>query len=631
MKITDLIKEGAIVLELNASSKDDVINKLVEKLYDAGSLNNKEEYKKAILERESQSTTGIGRGIAIPHAKTTAVKNPAICFGRALRGIDYDSLDGGPAKLFFMIAASEGAHNEHLETLSRLSTLLMNKSFRERILKANSEEEVLKLIDEEENKVLGDKKNNVEPKSENTLKDNTKNNMKILAVTACPTGIAHTYMAADALKDKANKMNIDIKVETNGSTGIKNMLTADEIKQAAAIIVAADKQVDMDRFHGKVVIQVPTSEAIKKPQELIEKALNKQGDIFEADKSVKQFKQDGIKIQTYKHLMNGVSNMLPFVVGGGILVAISFMLDINNVGIANYGSVNVIAKFFKDLGEVAFGFMLPVLAGFIASAIADRPALAPGFVGGALAASGGSGFLGVLAAGYIAGYIVRGLKKAFSRLPQSLESIKPVLLLPLFGILLEGFLVIFVINPPVSTINIGINSWLASLSCSNKIFLGLLLGGMMAIDMGGPINKAAYVFGVASIAEGNGHIMAAVMAGGMVPPLGIALATTFSKDKFTRAEREAGKTNYIMGLSFITEGAIPFGAADPKRVLPSIVIGSAVAGALSMIFGASSPAPHGGIFIFPLIKNWPMYLVSIFIGSVITALMINVLKRPVDV
>lgn len=631
MKITDLIKEGAIVLELNASSKDDVINELVEKLYDAGSLNNKEEYKKAILERESQSTTGIGRGIAIPHAKTTAVKNPAICFGRALEGIDYDSLDGEPAKLIFMIAASEGAHNKHLETLSRLSTLLMNKSFRERILKANSEEEVLKLIDEEENKVLGDKKNNVEPRSENTLKDNTKNNMKILAVTACPTGIAHTYMAADALKDKANEMNIDIKVETNGSTGIKNVLTDDEIKQATAIIVAADKQVDMDRFHGKVVIQVPTSEAIKKPQELIEKALNKQGDIFKVDKNAKQFKQDGIKIQAYKHLMNGVSNMLPFVVGGGILVAISLMLDINNGGIANYGSVNVIAKFFKDLGEVAFGFMLPVLAGFIASAIADRPALAPGFVGGALAASGGAGFLGALAAGFIAGYIVRGLKKAFSRLPQSLEGIKPVLLFPLFGILLEGFVMIFVINPPVSTINIGINSWLASLSCYNKIFLGLLLGGMMAIDMGGPINKAAYVFGVASIAEGNGHIMAAVMAGGMVPPLGIALATTFSKDKFTRAEKEAGKTNYIMGLSFITEGAIPFGTADPKRVLPSIVIGSAVAGALSMIFGASSPAPHGGIFIFPLIKNWPMYLVSIFIGSVITALMINVLKRPVDV
>lgn len=615
MKITDLIKEGAIVLELNASSKDDVINELVEKLYDAGSLNNKEEYKKAILERESQSTTGIGRGIAIPHAKTTAVKNPAICFGRALEGIDYDSLDGEPAKLIFMIAASEGAHEEHLETLSRLSTLLMNKNFRERILKANSEEEVLELIDKEENKVLGDKENDA----------------KILAVTACPTGIAHTYMAADALKDKANKMNIDIKVETNGSTGIKNMLTADEIKQATAIIVAADKQVDMDRFHGKVVIQVPTSEAIKKPQELIEKALNKQGDIFKADKSVKQFKQDGIKIQAYKHLMNGVSNMLPFVVGGGILVAISFMLDINNGGIANYGSVNVIAKFFKDLGEVAFGFMLPVLAGFIASAIADRPALAPGFVGGALAASGGAGFLGALAAGFIAGYIVRGLKKAFSRLPQSLESIKPILLLPLFGILLEGFVMIFVINPPVSTINIGINSWLASQSCFNKIFLGLLLGGMMAIDMGGPINKAAYVFGVASIAEGNGHIMAAVMAGGMVPPLGIALATTFSKGKFTRAEKEAGKANYIMGLSFITEGAIPFGTADPKRVLPSIVIGSAVAGALSMIFGVSSPAPHGGIFIFPLIKNWPMYLVSIFIGSVITALMINVLKRPVDV
>lgn len=619
MNITDLIKKDTIILNLKSSNKEEALNELADKLHKSGKLNDKEKYIKAILKREEQSTTGIGEGIAIPHAKTEAVKIPAIAFGRSIKGIDYDSLDGEPAHLVFMIAASEGAHNEHLETLSKLSTLLMDSDFREKISKARTEDEILNLIDEKEKEVSGEEKQEaIEIKG------------KVLAVTACPTGIAHTYMAAEALKNKGKEMNIDIKVETNGSTGVKNRLTDEEIKEATAIIVAADKEVEMNRFDGKVVIQVPVAEAMKKPSELINKALNKEGKVFKANgKEEARIEEKGGR-RVYKYLMNGVSNMLPFVVGGGILIALAFLLDFNNAGAPNYGSGAPIAKFFMDLGGVAFGFMLPVLAGFIASAIADRPGLAPGFVGGALASAGGSGFLGALVAGFIAGYIVLGLKKLFSGLPQSLEGIKPVLLFPLFGVLLVGIVMKFGINPPVAAINNAMNAWLSSLSGSNKVFLGLILGGMMAIDMGGPINKAAYVFGVASIAEGNGHIMAAVMAGGMVPPLGIALATTFFKSKFTKSEQEAGKANYVMGLSFITEGAIPFAAADPKAVLPSAIAGSAIAGALSMIFGASSPAPHGGIFVFPLVNNWLMYLVSIFAGAVVTALLLNVLKKTVD-
>lgn len=621
MRITDLIKQDTIILDLKSTSKSQVIDELVGKLHKAGRLNDKEQYKKAILAREEQSTTGIGEGIAIPHAKTSAVKVPSIAFGRSLNGVDYESLDGQPANLFFMIAASEGAHNDHLETLSRLSTFLMDEKFRENMLKANSKEEILAIIDKKEN----------ESTEEEEVVVVNKNKGRILAVTACPTGIAHTYMAADALKNKAKDMDVSIKVETNGSTGVKNVLTDEDIKEATAIIVAADKQVEMNRFDGKVVIEVPVAEAIKRPEELISKALNKEGKVFKADGKVKENGDNKKTGGVYKYLMNGVSNMLPFVVGGGILIALAFLFDIKNAGSADYGSVSALAKFCKDLGGVAFGFMLPVLAGFIASAIGDRPALAPGFVGGALASAGGAGFLGALVAGFLAGYIVVGLKKVFSGLPQSLEGIKPVLLFPLLGILFVGIAMTFLINPPVAAINSGINNWLSSLSGSNKVLLGLILGGMMAIDMGGPINKAAYVFGVASLGEGNGHIMAAVMAGGMVPPLGIALATTFFKSKFTKAEIEAGKTNYVMGLSFITEGAIPFAAADPKRVIPATAVGAALAGALSMIFGASLPAPHGGIFVIPLATNWLMYLVSIIVGSVVTAMVLNFLKKPVDV
>lgn len=619
MKITDLIKKDTIILDLDSSDKSSVIDELINKLDSAGNLNDKEEYRKAILKREKESTTGIGDGVAIPHAKSSAVKVPSIVFGRSVEGIDFDSLDGEKSHLFFMIAASEGAHSDHLETLSRLSTLLMDGNFRKNLLKADSKKEILTLIDNKEQEKMNEKE-----------KVTTKKG-KLLAVTACPTGIAHTYMAADALKNKSKEMGVDMKVETNGSTGVKNRLTKEEIKNATAIIVSADTKVDMDRFDGKIVIQTPVSKAIKEPEELIKKGLNKEGNVYKVDNTSLSSDKSESKTGIYKNLMNGVSRMLPFVVGGGILIALAFLFDFNNAGADNYGSGNAIAQFFMNLGGTAFGFMLPILAGFIASSIADRPALAPGFVGGALAADGNAGFLGALVAGFLAGYLVLGLKKVFSGLPKSLEGIKPVLLFPLFGILLVGAIMTFIVVPRVETLNTGINNWLSGLGGANKLLLGLILGGMMAVDMGGPVNKAAYVFGVASVAEGNGHIMAAVMAGGMVPPLGIALATTFFKDKFSESEREAGKTNYVMGLSFITEGAIPFAAADPKRVIPSIIVGSAVAGGLSAIFGASSPAPHGGIFVFPVVTNALLYLLAILIGSVATAILLNILKKPVEI
>lgn len=618
MKITDLIKMDTIILDLNSTTKSNVIDELVNKLDSAGRLNNKGEYKKDILKREEQSTTGIGDGVAIPHAKSSAVKTPSIVFGRSLDGINFEALDGEKSHLFFMIAASEGAHNDHLETLSRLSTLLMDESFRKDLLNARSKEEILSIIDEKESKKM---------KSEKAV---STNKGTLLAVTACPTGIAHTYMAADSLKKKAKEMGVDIKVETNGSTGVKNRLTDDEIKNTTAIIVSADTKVEMDRFDGKVVIQTPVSDAIKKPGELIKRGLNKEGDIYKGDNTTKSSGSVKGGKGIYRNLMNGVSRMLPFVVGGGILIALAFVADFANAGASDYGSGNEIAQFFMNLGGTAFGFMLPILAGFIAASIGDRPALAPGFVGGALAADGKAGFLGALAAGFIAGYLVLGLKKLFSGLPKSLEGIKPVLLFPLFGILLVGIIMTYAIIPPVEALNTGMNNWLAGLGGANKLLLGLLLGGMMAVDMGGPINKAAYVFGVASVAEGNGHIMAAVMAGGMVPPLGIALATTFFKDKFTEDEKKAGISNYVMGLSFITEGAIPFAAADPKRVIPSIIAGSAVAGGLSAIFGASSPAPHGGVFVVPLVSNALLYLAAILIGSIVTAVLLNILKKPVE-
>ncbi|WP_130805350.1 PTS fructose transporter subunit IIABC [Senegalia massiliensis] len=620
MKITELIKNDTIILELESIKKEDVLDELINKLDEAGRLNDKQEYKKEILKRESEGTTGIGEGVAIPHAKTSAVKTPSIAFGRSKDGIDFDSLDGEPTHLFFMIAASEGAHNDHLKTLQKLSTFLMDENFRKELLIADTKKEILDIIDKKQIEKEGLEKE--KPKVE-------QNREKILAVTACPTGIAHTYMAADALKSKAEKMNVDIKVETNGSTGVENRLTDEEIREATAIIISADTKVEMNRFDGKVVIQTPVSDAIKQPGALIERALEKNGDIYEAKETSTSTKSQSTGKGIYRNLMNGVSNMLPFVVGGGILIALAFLFDFNNAGADNYGSGNEIAAFFNTLGGTAFSFMLPVLAGFIASSIGDRPALAPGFVGGALAANGNSGFLGALLAGFLAGYIVKMLRKLFSNLPQSLEGIKPVLLFPLFGILIVGAIMNFIVVPPVEWLNTGLNSWLSGLGGANKLLLGLILGGMMAVDMGGPVNKAAYVFGVASVAEGNGHIMAAVMAGGMVPPLGIALATTFFKDKFTEKEIDAGKTNYVMGLSFITEGAIPFAAADPKAVIPSIIAGSAIAGGLSAVFGASSPAPHGGIFVFPVVTNWLLYIVAILVGSIVTSILLKLLKKSV--
>jgi fructose PTS system EIIBC or EIIC component len=618
MRITDLLTKDTIILELKASTKEEVIAELVNKLDEAGKLHDKEAFKDAIFARESQSTTGVGEGIAIPHAKTTAVKTPAVAFGRSKEGIDYESLDGKPSHLFFMIAASEGANNTHLEVLSRLSTLLMNAAFRSKIESASTKEEILDVIREKEAELL------------NENEETVSSAKKVLAVTACPTGIAHTYMAADALKAKAKEMNVDIKVETNGSSGVKNELTAKEIEEAVAIIVAADKQVEMERFKGKHVIQVPVAQAIRNPKQLIEQALNQDAPIYQGSGNKVETPQSKPRTGFYKHLMNGVSNMLPFVVGGGILIAISFIFGIKAFDPKD-PSFNPIAKALMDIGGgSAFALMIPVLAGFIAMSIADRPGFAPGMVGGFLAANGGAGFLGGLIAGFLAGYLVVGLKKVFSRLPQALDGIKPVLIYPLFGILMTGLVMMYVVIDPVKALNDGMKHWLENMGTGNLVLLGLILGGMMAVDMGGPINKAAFTFGIAMIDAGNYAPHAAIMAGGMVPPLGLALATTFFKRKFTKAEREAGKTCYIMGASFITEGAIPFAAADPVRVIPSIIVGSAIAGALTMMFGIGLPAPHGGAFVIPIVKGNPLlYVLAIFIGSVVTAVMVGILKKEV--
>jgi fructose PTS system EIIBC or EIIC component len=620
MKITDLLKKDTIILDLQSTSKVDVIEELVGKLEAAGRLESRENYKEAILKRESQSTTGIGEGIAIPHAKTSAVKTPAIAFGRAVNGIDYESLDGQPARLFFMIAASDGANNTHLETLSRLSMLLMDADFRQVLLKADSIDFVLKAIDAKER----------EGEEEDEVVEDSNENL-ILAVTACPTGIAHTYMAADSLKAKAKEMNVNLKVETNGSSGIKGKLTAEEIESAVAIIVAADKQVEIDRFKGKHVIQVPVAHGIRRPQELIEQALKQDAPVYKVgggSASREEVKTDSTgRRGFYKHLMNGVSNMLPFVVAGGILIAISFIFGVH-ASDPNSPSYNPIAATLKTIGsKYVFSLMIPVLAGFIAMSVADRPGFVAGMVGGLMASLGGAGFLGGIIAGFLGGYIVVGLKKALIRLPHSLDGIKPVLLYPLFGVLLTSLIMMYIIINPVKAFNDGLTTWLQGLGSTNLLFLGLILGGMMAIDMGGPINKAALTFGIAMIDAGNYAPHAAIMAGGMVSPLGLAFATTFFRNKFTEQEREAGKTSYIMGLSFITEGAIPFAVADPARVIPACVIGSAIAGALTMLFKIGLPAPHGGVFVIPIVIGNPfLYALAILIGSIVTALIVGFLK-----
>lgn len=621
MRITELLTKDTINLSLISEQKLGVIDELVTVLDSAGRLADMPEYKKAILAREEQSTTGIGEGIAIPHAKTKAVKQPAIAFGRSISGVDYQSLDGQPAHLFFMIAAPEGANNTHLEALSRLATILMKEEVRKQLVEAKSENDVIDIINRYDE----------EDKQDEQSMEGKK--QFIVAVTACPTGIAHTYMAADSLKAKAAEMGVDIKVETRGSSGAKNVLTPEEIENAVAVIVAADTKVEMDRFNGKHVLETPVADGIRKPQQLIEKALKQDAPVFQGSgktSNENETKGRGVGSTIYKHLMNGVSNMLPFVVGGGILIAISFMFGFNSAN-PDDPTFNPIAAALMTIGGGnAFALMVPVLAGFIAMSIADRPGFAAGMVGGMLAASGGAGFLGGLVAGFLAGYVVVGLKKLFAGLPASIEGIKTILIYPLLGIALTGFIMIYVINKPVGALNTAITEWLSGLGTGNAIVLGILLGLMMAFDMGGPVNKAAYVFGTGLIANGVYEPMAAIMAAGMVPPLGIAIATTLFKNKFTKEDREAGKVNYVMGLSFITEGAIPFAAADPIRVIPSVMAGSAVAGALSMMFSIGLRAPHGGVFVIPLVDgNWLLYLLAVVVGSVVSALLLGFLKKPV--
>lgn len=626
MKITELLTKHTIKLSLESSKKENVIEEMVMVLDQAGKLNDKEGYKEAVINREKQSSTGIGEGIAIPHAKTASVKEPAIAFGRSKEGVDYESLDGQPSHLVFMIAATEGANNTHLEALSRLSTLLMREEIRKQLLEAATEDDIIDIIN------MHDKDDEEEEQADEAQAPSAKG--KILAVTACPTGIAHTFMAADALKEKAKEMGVDIKVETNGSSGVKNKLTAQEIEDAVAIIVAADKQVEMERFNGKHVIEVPVTAGIRRPKELIDQALKQDAPIYQGGGASRN-DEDEAKGKSgggnafYKHLMSGVSNMLPFVVGGGILVAISFFWGINSAKPGD-PSYNEFAAALNAIGGGnALKLIVAVLAGFIAMSIADRPGFAPGMVGGFMATTAGAGFLGGLIAGFLAGYIVVLLKKVFAGLPQVLDGLKPVLIYPLFGIFLTGIIMHYVVNTPVKMIMDGLTHWLEGLGTGNLVLMGIILGGMMAIDMGGPINKAAFTFGIAMIDAGNFGPHAAIMAGGMVPPLGIALATTIFKNKFSKRDREAGITCYFMGASFITEGAIPFAAADPARVIPACVIGSAIGGGLSQFFRVTLPAPHGGVFVF-LTTNHPLlYLVSVLIGAVVTAVLLGVLKKPV--
>ncbi|OPJ58422.1 PTS fructose transporter subunit IIABC [Clostridium chromiireducens] len=640
MKIIDLLHKQGMNLNFNPGSKEQCINELVNLMDKTGNLNNKEEFKKAILAREELSTTGIGDGIAIPHGKTKAVKKATLAAAISKEGVDYDSLDGAPANLFFMIAVPDNSDNLHLEVLARLSTILMDETFRNNLLSCSDKDEFLKLIDKKEmekfpNEVIGGK-------------EMSNKGYKVLAVTACPTGIAHTYMAAESLENKAKELGVSIKVETNGSGGAKNVLSKEEIANADCIIIAADKNVEMARFDGKKVIKTKVSDGIHKAKDLINEAISGNAPVYhhsgKADEGSIDTGNESVGRQIYKHLMNGVSHMLPFVIGGGILIALAFLFDtFNPANPGGFGSGTPLAAVLMKIGGSAFGFMLPVLAGFIAMSIADRPGLAVGFVGGALASSGvtfasafdskipavSSGFLGALLAGFIAGYIVLGLKKLFANLPNSLEGIKPVLLYPLLGTLLIGVIILF-INPVMGVINTGISNGLNSMGGTSKILLGIVLGGMMSVDMGGPVNKAAYLFGTASLASGNFDIMAAVMAGGMVPPLVIALATTFFRNKFTEKDRQAGLVNYIMGLSFISEGAIPFAAADPIRVLPSCIVGSAVAGALSMAFGCALRAPHGGVFVIAIVSNPLAYIAAIVAGSIVGAVILGILKKPVQ-
>lgn len=631
MKITDLLDKKSIKLNAFAKNKQDALNQIINLIDKTGNITDKEEYKQVVLKRENQGTTGIGEGIAIPHGKSTAVKKASLAVMTIPEGVDFNALDNKKVDLIFLIAVPETKNNEHLDILSRLSALLMEENFRDRLRNAKTPEEFIKYIDEAEKEKYSEEKNEEET-------------YEILCITACPTGIAHTYMAAEALEKAGQETNHKIKVETQGQSGVKNHLTKEEIQNAKAIIIAADTNVDLSRFHGKRLVKTRVSDGIHKPKELIERALSDNAQIYysntqEGNSEFDEKAKMGFGRNIYRHLMSGVTHMLPFVVGGGILIAISFLLDNYEINPSGFGSNTPLAAFFKTIGDSAFGFMLTILAGYIASSIADRPGLAAGFVGGAIAISGvtiqslqdsnvtvvSSGFLGALLAGFIAGYIILFLRKIFSAIPKSLEGIRTILLYPVFGILLTG-LAVMLINPFIGMINTGLNNFLNNLGGVNKVILGAILGGMMSVDLGGPVNKAAYTFGTGMLAEGHYDIMAAVMAGGMVAPLVIAILATIFPKKINEKERSSALLNYILGLSFISEGAIPFASSDPLRVLPSCIIGSAIAGGLSMLFNCTVMAPHGGIFVIGIVGNALMYLVSIGAGALAGAFILATLK-----
>ena len=635
MRITDLLKKEGIKIGGVCANKQDAIDQMVGLMAKNGNINDLEKYKKAVLAREAESTTAIGEGIAIPHAKTDAVSKPGLAAMTVPAGVDYDAPDGDPSNLIFLIAAPNTKENVHLEVLARLSGMLMDDDFTDALRAAKTPEEFLAVIDKAES--AADAKDAAPAAA---------NGYDFLAITACPTGIAHTYMAAEALEKQAAAMGYSLKAETQGSVGTKNALTAEEIKNAKGIIIAADKKIDTARFAGKQIIVTSVSDGINKPEELINKIINNQGTIVDgkAPAETGSTEKQGFAGSFYRNLMNGVSHMLPFVVGGGILIALAFLIDQPGLGTSSYGSSIPQAAFFKQIGDAAFGFMLPILAGYIAMAIADRPGLAVGFVGGYIAKEGLSfaaltggtaisgGFLGALFAGFAAGYITLWLGKLFAKLPESLEGIKPVLLYPLVGIACIG-LVMYIVNPIFAAINTGMTTVLNNMGTTNLVLVGAITGGMMSIDMGGPFNKAAYVFGTAMLEAGTDAgqvIMAAVMVGGMVPPIAVALSTTFAKNRWTANDRKAGVVNYIMGLSFISEGAIPYAAADPARVIPSCIVGSAVAGALSAAFGCQSPAPHGGAWVIAVISNPVMWLVALVVGSVVGAVILSFLKKPLS-
>ena len=644
MKITDLLDKRSISLSGAPTSKSEALDQMVELMAKSGKIDDTEAYRKAVYAREEESTTGIGEGLAIPHGKCDAVNAPGLAAMVVKDGVDFDALDGAPVSLIFLIAAPNTEDNVHLDVLSKLSVLMMDEDFANSLRNAASPEEFMAIIDKADDEKAGIDERLAETSISEDSADNCEApSFKLLAVTGCPTGIAHTYMAAEGIEKAAKERGCAVKIETRGSGGAKNVLTAQEIADADCIIIAADTQVPMDRFDGKPLIECQVSDGISKAGELLDRAMNGDAPIYHAASGSSKDSQTtksggGAGHQIYTQLMNGVSHMLPFVVGGGILIALAFLIDglsvdMNSLAVAdraNFGTITPIAAWFKTLGGVAFGFMLPILAGYIAMAIGDRPALVLGFAGGMIASGGKSGFLGALVAGFVAGYVILLLRKICDKLPEALEKIAPVLIYPVVGLLIMGLLMSFIVEPVMGGINTALNNALAGMGGSSKILLGMILGGMMSIDMGGPFNKAAYVFGTAAIAAGNYDIMAAVMIGGMTPPCAIALATILFKKKFTKAERESGPTNFIMGLAFITEGAIPYAAADPLHVLPSCIVGSGLAGALSMAFGCTLMAPHGGIFVFPVVGNALMYLVALVAGIAASTVLLGILKKDVE-